>query len=60
MDSYHDKSEQVSNYKSGPKNLEKIFEIKVEEGLDLESEIKDSLLPNLVLQGGTLLSFNVV
>ena len=35
-------------------------EIGVEEGVDLGSRVKDSLLPNLVLQGGALLSFNVV
>ena len=36
------------------------FEIGVEEGVDLGFEIKDSLLPNLVLKGGRLSSFNVV
>ena len=38
----------------------KIVEIGVEEGIDLGFGIKDSLLPNVVLQGGTLLSFHVV
>ena len=44
----HWKFEQVSNYKSGPKNL-KIVHIKVEEGVDLGFGIKDFLLPNVVL-----------
>ena len=37
-----------------------IIEIAVEESVDLGSGHKDSLLPNVVLKGGTLLSFNVV
>ena len=37
-----------------------IAEIEVENGVDLGFEIKDSLLPNLVLRGGTLSSLNVV
>ena len=41
-----------------------IIEIGVEEGVDLGSIIKDSLIPNVVLQRGggvrTLLSFNGV
>ena len=37
-----------------------IVEIGVEKGVDLGSGIKDSLLPNVVLKGGTLLPFNVV
>ena len=37
-----------------------IVEIGVEEGVDLGSIFKDSLLSNVVLQGGTLFLFNVV
>ena len=37
-----------------------IVEIRVEEDVDLGFGIKDSLLPNVVLQDGTHLSFNVV
>ena len=37
-----------------------IVEIGVEEGVDLGSRFKDSLLSNVVLQGGTLFLFNVV
>ena len=37
-----------------------IVRIGVEEGINLGSKIKDSLLPNLVLQGVTTLSFNVL
>ena len=40
--------------------MTKEFEIGAKEGVDLGSGIKYSLLPNLVLQGGTLLPFNVV
>ena len=43
--------------------MTKEFEISesgVKEGVDLGSKIKDSLLPNMVLEGGTFLSFNVV
>jgi hypothetical protein len=35
-------------------------EIRVEEGVDLGCGIKDALLPNVVLLGGNLLSFDVV
>ena len=36
------------------------FEIGVEDGVDLGSKIKDSLLPNLVLKKGSRSSFSVV
>jgi hypothetical protein len=38
----------------------KFFEIKVEEGVDQGSGIKDSLMSNVLLQGGTLLLCHVV
>jgi hypothetical protein len=37
-----------------------IVEIGIEEGVDLGSKVKDSLLPNVVLWRGTLLLFNDV
>ena len=37
-----------------------IAKIRVEENVDLGSEIKDYLLPNVMFYGGTLLSLNIV
>ena len=49
----HQWLEQVSNCESRSKEYE-IAEIGVEEGVDMGSGIKYSLLPNVVLQGGTM------
>jgi hypothetical protein len=37
-----------------------IVEIGVEEGVDVGSRNEQFMIPNMVLQGGTLLSFNVM
>ena len=52
------KDSSIRKCELGPKNSKSLK--LVEKGVDLGSAIKDSLLPNEVLQGGTLLLFHVV
>ena len=57
-DFFYIKIDHAINCESWPKF--EIVEIGGEEGVDLGFGIKEYSLPNVVLGGGTLLSFNVV